>query len=284
MPDVQRDDFTIHYEVTRPGDGPTLLLVAGLGEQIGSVEYPEAQCDAFAAQGFCVVRMDNRDCGLSVPDGEPGAYTLHHMADDAVAVLDDLGVARAHLLGASLGGFIVRWIALRQPARVASLTVVMSGSAAAPGEDGPQVDATVAHRLLEMAERRDRSEAIELQVDEWRWLWGRVYPFDEAWVRARVEHAYERAYRPEGIGRLLQAAVATPGLWDAQSDIRHPTLVVHGGEDPCFPPDHARATAERIPGAQLWLDPGMGHIMHREQWVELAERVRALADRDVAAR
>ena len=276
MPDVERDDFSIHYEVTRAGDGPTLLLVAGLGEQIGSVEYPEEQCEAFAEAGFRVVRMDNRDCGLSLPKGEPPAYTLHDMADDAVAVLDDLGVERAHVMGASLGGFIVRWIALRHPERVTSLTVVMSGSAAGPGDDGPQLDATVVGRLLEMAERRERDDAIEHLVEEWRWLWGKVYPFDEAWVRARVAHAHDRAYRPEGIVRLLQAAAKTPGLWDEETRITCPTLVVHGGEDPCFSADHARATAERIPGAKLWFDPAMGHIMHREQWHELAGRVGAL--------
>lgn len=276
MPEIQRGDFAIHYEITRPGDGPTLLLVAGLGEQIGSVVFPEEQCDAFAAYGFRVVRMDNRDCGLSVPAQDAPAYTLHDMADDVAAVLDDLGVERAHLLGASLGGFVVRWVAVRHPERVASVTIVMSGSAAGPDDEGPDLEPSVIERLLGMAERREPAAAIDHLVEKWRWLWGAAYPFEEGWVRARVEHAFARAYRPEGIARLLQAAAKTPGLWQAQTQIACPTLVVHGGEDPCFGPDHARATSDRIESAKLWLDPAMGHIMHREQWDELADRVSAL--------
>ena len=277
MPEIQRGDFAIHYETTRPGDGPTLLLVAGLGEQIGSVEFSEEQCDAFAARGFRAVRMDNRDCGLSVAEHDAPVYTLHDMADDVAGVLDDLGVERAHLLGASLGGFVVRWVAVRHPERVASLTVVMSGSGAGPEDEGPGLEPSVVARLLDMAERREPAAAIDQLVEKWRWLWGSEYPFEEDWVRARVEYAFARAYRPEGVARLLRASAQTPGLWQAQTQIGCPTLVVHGGEDPCFGPEHARATADRIKTAKLWLDPAMGHIMHREQWDELAGRVSALA-------
>jgi pimeloyl-ACP methyl ester carboxylesterase len=297
MPNLELADFTIHYEVTCPGDGPTLLLVSGIGEQIGSVEFPEEQCDEFAARGFRVVRMDNRDTGLSVSHqqlpvvdpmssavslhrGEEVAappYTIHDMADDVVAVLDDLGVERVHLAGASLGGLIVRWAAISQPDRVASLTVVMSGCAAGPNDDGPTLGPGAMGRMVAMSERHEHEAGVDLLVAKWRWLWGDGYPFDEGWVRARVEHAFSRSYRPEGVGRLLLAAVQTPGLWNAQTEIACPTLVMHGDKDPCFGPDHGREIASRIPGAELWLDSAMGHIMHREQWTEMAARVAALA-------
>ena len=258
MPDLDRSDFTIHYEVTCPGDGPTLLLVAGIGEQIGSVEFPEQQCDEFAVRGFRVIRMDNRDTGLSVPH-------------ERLPVVDPMGAA------VSLGGLIVRWAAIRHPDRIASLTVVMSGCGAGPNDDGPTLGPGAMERMVAMSERREYEAGVDLLVEKWRWLWGDGYPFDERWVRARVEHAFSRSYRPEGVGRLLLAAVQTPGLWKAQTEIACPTLVMHGGKDPCFGPDHGREIATRIPGAELWLDPAMGHIMHREQWAEMAERVAGLA-------
>jgi pimeloyl-ACP methyl ester carboxylesterase len=141
VPDVERKDYRIHYEVTRSGDGPTLLLVAGLGEQIGSVEFPKEQCEAFAAQSFQVVRMDNRGAG--------------------------------------------------------------------PDDDGPSITRVVTGRLLEMAEWRERSAAVEHLVEKWRWLWGSSYAFDEVSVRTRVEHAFARAYRPEGVVQMLMAAART---------------------------------------------------------------------------
>ena len=294
MPDVKNSGFNIHYETVGPDDGQPLVLVAGSGEQIGSVEFPDAQCAIFVACGFRVIRMDNRDAGLSTPTRDlpdidihaalaKGAafeavpYTRTDMADDIVAVLDDLGIARAHLIGASMGGFLVRWAAVRHPERVASLNVVMSGAGAGPDDDGPQWERAVLERLLVLAERHERETAIARNVDLWRWIWGTHYPFEEDFVRERVTYAHDRAYRPQGFARQALSSVHSPGLWTAQVAIDCPTLVMHGESDPCFTIDHGRAIQSRIAGAALWCDPGMGHIMHREQWEELADRVQALA-------
>lgn len=296
MPECRRDEVSLHYEVSGPNDGPTLVLIAGLGEQIGSVEFPEEHVGLFVEQGFRVVRLDNRDTGLSVVDGVgavdiramvealdagretgPAPYNLHAMADDVVAVLDDLGVERANLIGASLGGYIVRWAALRHPDRIASITIVMSGSAAAPGESGPALEPDVVNALMDMVEPRERSAAIEFGTENWRWMWGSEYPFEEEWVRERVAYAFDRAYRPDGISRLLAAALDTPNLWTAQKEIRCPSLVIHGGSDPIFSRDHGEAIAAQIPGAELWLDPRMGHVPHREQWQEMAQRAAKLS-------
>lgn len=280
MPIIDRGDFRLNYEIACDGDGPTLLLVAGLGEQIGGVEYPDAQCQAFAAAGFRVVRMDNRDAGLSLPKGGEDAvpaYNLHDLADDTAAVIADLDCGPVHLVGASMGGFIARWTAIRHPSQIASLTVVMSGSGAGPEDDGPQLNPKAMPSLLGMIERRERAQELDWSTENWRWLWGAQYPFPEAWVRARLAACFDRSYRPEGVGRLLTASRSTPGLWRAQTEIACPTLVMHGGEDPVFPPEHGAAIARQIPGADFWLDPKMGHIMHEEQWPEMAARVRALA-------
>ncbi len=279
MPVIDRGEFSINYEVTCDNDGPTLLLVAGLGEQIGAVEYPEEQCALFARQGFKVVRMDNRDAGLSAPkagEGEVPSYSLLALADDTCAVIDDLNDGPVHLVGASMGGFIVRWTAIRCPRKIATLTVVMSGSGAGPEEDGPQPNPAAGPSLLGMLERRTRAEQIEWSTENWRWLWGAEYPFPTDWVRDRLSRSFDRAYRPEGTARLLNASRSTPGLWRAQTRISCPTLVMHGGEDPVFPAEHGNAIAERIPNATLWFDPQMGHVMHQEQWEEMAARISAM--------
>lgn len=299
MPDIDCPGFNVHYEVTGLQQGTPLVLVSGLGEQIGSVEYPDKQCALFVERGFRVVRIDNRDMGLSAPSGsveepdiaaaatafeegeaiEPGPYSRQDMAADIVAVLDDLGIEKANFVGASMGGYIVREVAVGYPERVLSLTVVMSGSGALPGEDGPQLAAGLIAGFGPMSRPRERQDAIDFNVKQWRWMWGDSYEWEADWVRQRVTDAHDRASRPEGISRQLFGGVLSPGLWEAQTTISCPTLVIHGGQDPVFAAEHAEAIAERISGAELWLDPKMGHVMHREQWIEMADRVSALAER-----
>ena len=296
MPSLRRQNFSIHYEVSGPSDGVPLVLIAGLGEQIGSVEYPDEQCELYTQHNFKVIKLDNRDMGLSVPNRPIPAqditatleslnkgnrisvpYTMWDMADDVIAVLDALGIDQANVAGASMGGYIARWIAIRHPERVTSLQVIMSGSGAGRLDDAPQLDPKVTGRLAEMATYRDRAVAIDYHTKLWKWLWGEGYPFEADWVSTRVAFAYDRSYRPDGIARQILAVIATESLWSAQAAIQCPTLVIHGDEDPCFGPAHGQAIAKGIPGARLWLDPKMGHTLHREQWQEMAERAAVLA-------
>ncbi len=279
MPVTKNGNCPIHYEVTIDNAGPTLVLIAGLGEQIGSVEYPIEQCQLFGKAGFRVVRLDNRETGLSGPDadGEATPFTLFDMADDVAAVINDLGGSPAHVLGASLGGFIARWLAIRHPHLIHTLTLVMTGCGASPDEDGPQIESAVREKNSQVLAALPKAEAVDNLVDYWRWLWGTAYPFPEDFVRESMSKSYDRAYRPEGIARQLQAAISTPGLFAAQTQIQVPTLVLHGGEDPYFSLAHGETIAQRIAGAKFWADPRMGHIMHQEQWEELARRVKALA-------
>jgi pimeloyl-ACP methyl ester carboxylesterase len=286
--ECRRPEFRIHWETVGVSDAEPLLLVAGMGEQIGSVEFPDEHCALFAERGFRVVRMDNRDNGLSLPDeaGDATASSLQpapsysqlDMADDVAAVIDAVGAVPAHVVGASMGGYIARWLAVRHPDKVASLTVVMSGSGADPGDSGPQIAAEVSRRVYDSnAFRRERDEAIATTVEKWRWLWADHYPFEEEWVTERVTSAHDRSYRPEGVARNILAFRGAPGLWEAQTGIRCPTLVFHGERDPIFAVEHARATAEKIPTARLAIKTGMGHTMHRELWSEMVDAVTALA-------
>ena len=291
MADVHRDGWSLHYEVVGPADGPALVLVAGLGEQIGSVEFPDGHCELLAADGYRVVRVDNRDNGISVPDVDPGdpdwaaimsaaaagaappvAYTLADLGDDIAAIIDDADLGRATIVGASMGTAIARWTAIRHPDRVGALMLVMGMSGAGPGDDGPTIADEVLGRLMGLAVRQDRDTAVQYLVDCWRWLWGSNYAFDEQWVRARVEASYRRAYRPQGVARNMAAFTAS-GLWDAQEAIACPTLVMHGEQDPCCPPEHGRAIASKIPNAELWEVAGMGHTMHHELWPDMTKRL-----------
>lgn len=291
MADTGRDGWRIHYEIVGPDDGHPLLVVAGLGEQIGSVEFPDEQCGLLAKAGFRVIRVDNRDNGLSVPEHDPGEpdwaaimsaaetgaepplpYQMADMADDLAAVIDAAGADSASVLAASMGTAVARTLAVRHPGRVRALMLVMGMSGAGAGDDGPLIPDDVIGRLLGLTLRRERSEALGFLVEEWRWLWGPAYPFDEAWVTERLAASLDRSYRPEGIARNMATMVPT-GLWDAQAAIDCPVLVMHGDQDPCCPPEHGRAIAGRIPGAQLWEIEGMGHAMHRELWDAMTDRL-----------
>lgn len=297
MPKVRRGEWQINYEVVGPEHGEPLMLIAGLGEQIGSVEFPDEQCDLLCDTGFRVIRIDNRDNGLSIPDNDPGEpdwetimtsmaggtepavpYALSALGDDAAAVIEAIDLESVTLVGASMGTAVARWAAILHPTRVRALMLVMGISGASVGDDGPQVSDEVIGKLMEMTVRRPRAEAVEHVVGMWRWLWGNAYEFDEQWVRERVESSFDRSYRPEGIGRNM-AAVLPGGLWEAQLKIRCPTLVMHGDQDECCPPEHGRAIASKIPGSELWEVPGMGHSMHKELWPEMTQRIAHIAGR-----
>lgn len=301
MPLARHGEVDLYYEVHGEPDAPVLMLVAGLAEQIGSVEFPEEQAELFVEAGFRVVLLDCRDAGRSTwfdVAGRPNLddvltalasgevpvlpYTHLDMADDLIAVADHMGASRVHLVGASGGGLLVRWAAIRHPQRVETVTVVMSGSGALPGDDGPQMDPDLFASLLAMGDHRSESDYIPYRVELWRDQWGTTFNFDESWVAARVTEAFRRSYRPDGAYRQILAAMGAPGLWDAQRSIEQPTLVVHGSADPVFAPDHALAMVRQIPNADLWLVEGMGHSMHAEIWPELTQRISGLTERDWA--
>jgi pimeloyl-ACP methyl ester carboxylesterase len=295
VPLARNGEVDLYYEVHGEREAPVLILVPGLAEQIGGVEFPVEQVQLFVEAGFRVVRVDCRDAGLSTscdgagrPDldeivtalssGEVPVvpYTYLDMADDVIAVADDMGASRVHLVGASGGGMVVRWAAIRRPQRVVSLTVIMSGSGAMPGDDGPQLDPDVLGDLLGLGDHRPGPGYIPYHVEFWRNQWGTTFAFDEAWVTERVTETFERSYRPDGAYRQLLAGAGSLGLWDAQRSIKQPVLIVHGSADPVFAPDHALATAAQIPNADLWLVEGMGHSMHAEIWPELTQRISVL--------
>ena len=278
----------IAYETFGDEGARPLLLVMGLATQM--LAWHEDLCRELVSLGFFVVRFDNRDIGLSTHlhdapppnvmaalggDTSSASYTLEDCADDAVGLLDGLGVTRpAHVVGASMGGMIAQTIAVRHPARVASLTSIMSTPSP---KIGPPTQTAAATLFAPPATNRE--EAVQRALSTYRVIGSPGYPLDEQWLAGVAGEAYDRAYDPLGVARQLLAIHAsgdrTPGL----RELDVPTLVVHGEDDQLVQVEGGRATAAAVPGAELLVVPGMGHNLPRELWPQLVDRITALADR-----
>jgi pimeloyl-ACP methyl ester carboxylesterase len=237
-----------------PND-PLLLLSHGTGSSM--LSWDEELCDRLAGGQRFVVRYDSRDAGrsMSSPLGAP-AYGLRDLVADAIGLLDHFGESRGHLVGMSGGAAVAQLAALDHPSRVASLTL----TATTPGIPGTE-SSDLPPPTVRFAEAReldwsDRAGVVEHLVELERPY---AAHFDAAAARARAERVVDRTAD-------LEASATNPFAVDPGEpwrqrlgDIAAPTLVVHGRQDPMFPPEHGVALAEEIPGAQLLLLDGMGH-------------------------
>ena len=252
MSTARTGDVGIYYEQFGDRALPTLLLVNGLGSQC--INYAEEWCNLFCAEGFSVVRFDNRDVGLSSKlDGVD--YTLADMAGDAVAVLDDLGVDRAHVMGCSMGGMIVQRLAIDHPDRLLSMTSVMSRT----GEAGYGESSEEALAFLMAPPAESRSAYIESHVAALHVYGSKPEWLDEEAIRARSARAYDRCFCPKGIGRQMRAVGHDGSRSKQLTTVAVPTLVIHGSRDTLIDPSGGRRTAELIPGARYHEIDGMGH-------------------------
>jgi pimeloyl-ACP methyl ester carboxylesterase len=272
------------YETFGEEGRPPVLLVMGLGAQM--IGWHDDFCRALSV-GRQVVRFDNRDVGESqwlegrvdlgavfAGDTTSAVYTLEDMADDALRVLDTLGTGPAHVVGASMGGMIAQTLAVRHADRVLSLTSIMSTT----GEPGIAQPTEAATATLLAPPARNRDEAIERALAATRVIGSPGFPRDEDDIRERAGRAWDRGVNPAGFARQLAAIYASGDRTPALHSLDVPTLVVHGEEDPLVPISGGRATAAAIPGAELWVVPGMGHDLPRPLWPELIARIGALVD------
>ena len=272
MASARNGDVELYWESFGSESDPTLLLVNGLGSQC--VSYEVEWCELFVAEGLRVLRMDNRDVGLSSHlEGGPH-YSLSDMAADVVAVLDAAGVARAHVMGLSMGGMIVQTLAIEHPDRLLSVTSVMSGTGDAAGtQSSPEAQA---HLFTPPPPGRDA--AIEHAVAGLR-IWGSPDFADEERWRAAAARAYDRAFDPKGIGRQMAAVGSSPSRVEALGKVTLPFLVLHGDKDTLIDQAAGRRTAEAVPGARFVLIEGMGHDYPPQlwrRWTDLvAEHIRA---------
>ncbi len=271
-----------YQRLGNPG-APLALLIMGIGGQ--SIHWPDAFCHALVQDGLQVIRMDNRDAGLSThltgapPPNLPAvqggdrssvSYTLSDMAADAVGLLDALGFGEAHVVGASMGGFIAQTMAIEHTHHVRSLTSMMSTTGNLQvGQPSPDV----LRAVFSGTPAATRDEVIEQRVRASRAVGSPGYPADENEVAAKAGRAYDRCHDPIGIARQAIASVASGDRTERLRHLKVPTLVIHGLADPMCDVSGGRATAEAIPGAELVLIEEMGHDIPPGLRSRLAARI-----------
>ena len=285
MARLRANGIEIEYEDVGDPAAPPMLLIMGLGAQL--VTWDDGFCEALVERGFRVIRYDNRDAGLSTKmeaagpadlvaayAGNPNpAYTLDDLAADAVGVLDALGIPAAHIVGASMGGFIAQLVAINHPERVLSLTSIMSG----PGGDDGVAPTAEAAALLVRPMPPTREERIQALLESSRVLAGENNPLDEVRERAKIERTYDRMFYREGFDRQLVAILAAESRVQRLGSVKVPTLVVHGLDDPLVPIDNGRRVAAAVPGARMLELEGMGHNVPERHWAKVADAIAATA-------
>ncbi len=255
MPRAQNGAVELEYQTF--GQGPeTILLVNGLGSQM--TRWPEAFCNLLVARGYRTVRMDNRDVGLSTWPTDP--YTLADMSHDAVAVLDAVGAARAHIVGVSMGGMIVQRMAIDHPGQVKSMTSIMSATGA-PGTLRSTPEAMAVLNVAPPDPIADYAAFLDHSVANALTIGSPDYPWPPGDLRARAEAEHRRGFNPPGVARQRAAIMADGDRTTGLNALAIPTVVLHGADDPLVQPIGGETTVAAVPGAELRMIPGMGHDM-----------------------
>jgi len=270
---ISANGLQIEVDVQGPPDGEPLLLIMGLGMQL--IGWPDELVQMLVAQGFRVIRHDNRDVGLSqgfdhlgVPNVVLAAlrqrvglqvtapYRVADMAADALGVLDALGVQQAHVCGASMGGMIAQHIGAAHPERVKSLTLIMTTSGA---RALPQASLGVQRVMLSRPSSIDLAAYTAHMAKVLAAIGSPAYPPEPQRLQSRLQASFTRAYRPAGTARQLMAIVADGDRSPLLKTISAPTRVIHGELDPLVPVPAAHDLVRKIGGAEPDIVPGMGH-------------------------
>lgn len=299
MPQVQANGITIEYESFGPANRETVLLIMGLGGQL--TMWPTELCNELVQRGYRAIRFDNRDVGLSTKFDEAGMpdmaaifgalmsgqkanapYSLDDMAADAVGLLDALGIEKAHIAGASMGGMIAQLVTANHPERVLSLTSIMSttGNPALP-----QAKPEAMEVLMSPAAPEGDWEAIIARgIKAWKTIGSPGFPTDEKILREWVMRDAKRSFYPVGVARQMAAIVANGDRREKLKNIAVPAVVLHGADDPLVPVEGGKDTAANIPGAELRIVPGMGHDFPVALVGTFADAITAATKRAAAAR
>jgi pimeloyl-ACP methyl ester carboxylesterase len=273
---IAANGLTFDVEVDGAANAPPVLLIMGLA--LPAAAWPDSFVDRLLSHRLRVIRFDNRDCGssarvralrgpnarlaiarafLRLPVEAP--YTLDDMAADTLGILDALGIERAHVVGVSMGGMIAQVIAVRAPARVATLTSIMSST----GNRDPRVALGRVRALRALLRRPTRLDDAAVVTEHLIRVFGVIgspgYRSAPNLLRAQLELVARRGYDPAGAERQLLAILASGDRRRQIAQISAPTLVIHGADDPLVPVAAGIETARLIAGAQLKIFPGMGH-------------------------
>ncbi|MGC2082744.1 MAG: alpha/beta hydrolase [Bradyrhizobium sp.] len=287
---ARANGIDICYEIFGEAAAKPLLLIMGLGAQM--VIWDDEFCQQLAARGFRVIRFDNRDIGQSsalqggkrltpfeliklrlfhIPVAAP--YRLIDMAKDTVGLMDALGIASAHLVGASMGGMIAQEVALSFPQRVRSLTSIMS-TTGNPRIPPPTREMAA---MLMAPPPRTKEEYLARFARTWKMLRAGSFPEDEARDRALAERCFARGLNAAGVGRQLRAILASGSRKARLHAVTAPTLVIHGTKDPLVHPAGGKDTAASIPNARLLMIDGMGHALPIRMWPKIIDAIAAHA-------
>ena len=278
--------MTLCYDTFGDKTKPTIVLIMGLGAQM--ILWDDAFCAKIAERGFHVVRFDNRDIGRSsrvdVPvkvdfadliqkqmKGEKidSPYTLRDMAADAVGLLDQLGIKKAHIVGASMGGMISQEIAMSFPDRLLSLTSIMS-STGNPALPPPTPEAAAVLLAPPPTTLEDYIAAFQ---KTWRVLRVGEFPSDDGKDVKIARLAFSRGLNPMGVARQMLAIFASGDRRPRLAGVKAPTLVIHGDVDPLVRVEGGMDTAKSIPGAKLVIVKRMGHALPEELWPEIVDAI-----------
>lgn len=280
MPTIRANNIELFYEDNGSTNAPAILLVMGLGAQM--IAWPDEFVQGLVGKGYRVVHYDNRDVGMSQRmDGAPAPnlvwtmlkarlglpvsvpYTLGDMAADGIGLLDSLGIEKAHVVGASMGGMIVQLMAANHRDRLLSMTSIMSSSGK-PGLPGARAD--IQRRfMVKRSPDASREEAVAFGTEL---VSSFSYPDPARPANAHAEMtamAFDRGYYPVGTRRQLLAIIADGSRVDRLKTITTPTLVVHGGADPLVPKEGSEDIARHIPGARLEIIDEMAHDLPPSQ-------------------
>ncbi len=288
--------IAIEVDDQGPPAGEPVLLVMGLGMPL--LGWPDELVADLVGRGFRVIRFDNRDVGLSqsfdhlglpsvvvaglryalrLPVRSP--YPLSAMADDALGVLDALGLASAHIVGASMGGMIAQHIAASHPHRTRSLTLVMTSSGA---RHLPQPSARIRRLLLKGAPGQDVERIVRHLTQIVTAIGSPGYPSEPARLHQRLLAMVSRSWRPAGTARQLLAILADGDRSPWLGRIVAPTLVMHGLDDPLVPVAAGHDLVAKIGGAESDFVPGMGHDFALQLMPRMAAGIASTAARALA--
>ena len=277
MPYTESTGVRLYFEVFGSETDPVLVLVSGGGAQL--LSWDEEFIAQLTDGGLRVVRFDNRDTGFSErfggEDEVDGGYDLADMADDIVRILDHLGVDSAHIAGHSMGGMMAQTVAIRHPDRVRSLGLLST----IPGRSPRYVLHGERPELLQPPVRITREQAVAFAEHAVASAPATRYDPQVTWHVAKAGEAYDRGYAPEGFSRQWAALRRAPERLEDLRAVTVPTLVFHGRDDDVLSWLSAVDIAEAIDGAELQVQPDMGHLIPHELWPDLAHALLRTAHR-----